>query len=121
MPGSDGNIQQSFPFPGVFLWENFVSEDEEKKLVAKMDQDIWRESQSGRRKQVLNAGGTNFYLFFSFSIWHFVICRVFTPITITSGPHCSTTEQTIQNTIKIPTLVLWNREMLYRYNIMCHR
>ncbi|XP_058238617.1 alpha-ketoglutarate-dependent dioxygenase alkB homolog 4 [Hemibagrus wyckioides] len=46
-----GNVHQAFPFPGVFLWENFVSEDEEKELVAKMDQDVWRESQSGRRKQ----------------------------------------------------------------------
>lgn len=47
-----GNIQQAFPFPGVFLWENFVSEKEEKELVTQMDQNIWRESQSGRRKQV---------------------------------------------------------------------
>ncbi|XP_053473956.1 alpha-ketoglutarate-dependent dioxygenase alkB homolog 4 [Ictalurus furcatus] len=46
-----GNIQQAFPFPGVFLWENFVSEEEERELVAQMDQNIWRESQSGRRKQ----------------------------------------------------------------------
>ncbi|KAI5608390.1 alpha-ketoglutarate-dependent dioxygenase alkB-like 4 isoform 1, partial [Silurus asotus] len=46
-----GNIQEAFPFPGVFLLENFVSEDEERELVASMDQEIWRESQSGRRKQ----------------------------------------------------------------------
>lgn len=45
-------VEESFPFPGVCLWENFVSEEEEMKLVAKMDEDIWRESQSGRRKQV---------------------------------------------------------------------
>lgn len=49
-----GNNHQTFPFPGVFLWENFVSEDEERELVAKMDQDVWRDSQSGRRKQVLS-------------------------------------------------------------------
>ncbi len=43
----------SFPFPGVFLWENFISEEEEEKLISTMDQDVWNESQSGRRKQVM--------------------------------------------------------------------
>lgn len=43
----------SFPFPGVFLWENFISEEEEKKLISAMDQEVWNESQSGRRKQVM--------------------------------------------------------------------
>lgn len=43
----------SFPFPGVFLWENFISEDEEQELIRMMDQDVWNESQSGRRKQVM--------------------------------------------------------------------
>lgn len=42
----------SFPFPGVFLWENFISEEEEKELISSMDQDVWNLSQSGRRKQV---------------------------------------------------------------------
>lgn len=42
----------SFPFPGVFLWENFISEEEEMELVGSMDQDVWNPSQSGRRKQV---------------------------------------------------------------------
>nr|XP_046266328.1 alpha-ketoglutarate-dependent dioxygenase alkB homolog 4 [Scatophagus argus] len=41
----------SFPFPGIFLWENFISEEEEKNLISTMDQDVWNESQSGRRKQ----------------------------------------------------------------------
>uniref|UniRef100_A0A3Q0RT23 AlkB homolog 4, lysine demthylase n=1 Tax=Amphilophus citrinellus TaxID=61819 RepID=A0A3Q0RT23_AMPCI len=41
----------SFPFPGVFLWENFIAEDEEKELISTMDQDVWKQSQSGRRKQ----------------------------------------------------------------------
>ncbi|XP_026183467.1 alpha-ketoglutarate-dependent dioxygenase alkB homolog 4 [Mastacembelus armatus] len=41
----------SFSFPGVFLWENFISEDEEKELISAMDQDVWNQSQSGRRKQ----------------------------------------------------------------------
>ncbi|XP_041863935.1 alpha-ketoglutarate-dependent dioxygenase alkB homolog 4 [Melanotaenia boesemani] len=41
----------SFPFPGVFLWENFISEEEENELINSMDQDSWNESQSGRRKQ----------------------------------------------------------------------
>ncbi|XP_012677450.1 alpha-ketoglutarate-dependent dioxygenase alkB homolog 4 isoform X1 [Clupea harengus] len=44
-------VQESFPFPGVFLRENFVTEEEERDLVSKMDEDIWRESQSGRTKQ----------------------------------------------------------------------
>lgn len=43
----------SFPFPGVFLWENFISEEEESELISTMDQDVWNESQSGRRKQVM--------------------------------------------------------------------
>lgn len=47
----ESGSRQSFVFPGIFLWENFVSEDEEGELIARMDQDVWRESQSGRRKQ----------------------------------------------------------------------
>ncbi|XP_062844927.1 alpha-ketoglutarate-dependent dioxygenase alkB homolog 4 [Trichomycterus rosablanca] len=47
----EGGDQEAFPFPGVFVWENFVSDDEERELVSRMDQDEWRESQSGRRKQ----------------------------------------------------------------------
>ncbi|XP_051520512.1 alpha-ketoglutarate-dependent dioxygenase alkB homolog 4-like isoform X1 [Myxocyprinus asiaticus] len=47
----DRGVRQSFAFPGVFLWEDFVSEDEEKELVARMDENVWNESQSGRRKQ----------------------------------------------------------------------
>ncbi|KAM4619733.1 alpha-ketoglutarate-dependent dioxygenase alkB homolog 4 isoform 2-T2 [Polymixia lowei] len=41
----------SFPFAGVFVWENFISEEEEKELIWKMDQGVWNQSQSGRRKQ----------------------------------------------------------------------
>lgn len=44
----------SFPFPGVVLWESFISEEEEEELIRTMDQDVWTESQSGRRKQVLH-------------------------------------------------------------------
>ncbi|KAG8590254.1 hypothetical protein GDO81_006693 [Engystomops pustulosus] len=40
-----------FPFPGVTLIEEFVTEDEEGEMVHAMDQDQWRLSQSGRRKQ----------------------------------------------------------------------
>ncbi|XP_075052841.1 alpha-ketoglutarate-dependent dioxygenase alkB homolog 4 [Mixophyes fleayi] len=40
-----------FPFPGVSLIENFVTEDEEREMVHAMDQDEWKISQSGRRKQ----------------------------------------------------------------------
>lgn len=43
--------KQLFPFHGVFLWDNFVSEEEEIELIRKMDLDVWKESQSGRRKQ----------------------------------------------------------------------
>ncbi|KAK2881920.1 alpha-ketoglutarate-dependent dioxygenase alkB homolog 4 [Channa argus] len=41
----------SFFFPGVLLWDNFISEEEEKELISTMDQDVWNQSQSGRRKQ----------------------------------------------------------------------
>ena len=44
---------ESFPFPGVFLWENFISEEEEEQLIKNVDQDVWNKSQSGRQKQVL--------------------------------------------------------------------
>lgn len=47
----------SFPFPGVFLWENFISEEEEMELISAMDQDVWNQSQSGRRKQVSGTHG----------------------------------------------------------------
>ncbi|XP_075706927.1 alpha-ketoglutarate-dependent dioxygenase alkB homolog 4 [Rhinoderma darwinii] len=40
-----------FPFPGVTLIKEFVTEDEERAMVHAMDQDHWRLSQSGRRKQ----------------------------------------------------------------------
>lgn len=41
----------AFPFSGVTLIEDFVTPDEEAELVQLMDQDPWRLSQSGRRKQ----------------------------------------------------------------------
>ncbi|XP_061902537.1 alpha-ketoglutarate-dependent dioxygenase alkB homolog 4 [Entelurus aequoreus] len=41
----------SFAFPGVFLWENFLSEEEETELISSMDREVWNPSQSGRRKQ----------------------------------------------------------------------
>ncbi|KAM8797411.1 alpha-ketoglutarate-dependent dioxygenase alkB homolog 4 [Eudromia elegans] len=41
----------AFPFPGVFLTEEFVSEDEELEIVGLMDRDAWKPSQSGRKKQ----------------------------------------------------------------------
>ncbi|KAE8622618.1 hypothetical protein XENTR_v10005307 [Xenopus tropicalis] len=40
-----------FHFPGVYLIQDFVTEDEEQHLVNFMDQEEWRLSQSGRRKQ----------------------------------------------------------------------
>ena len=52
----------SFPFPGVFLWEDFISEEEEKELIGSMDQDAWNQSQSGRWKQVMmNTLSENLY------------------------------------------------------------
>lgn len=41
----------AFPFPGVYLIQDFVTENEERELVCLMDQDEWKSSQSGRRKQ----------------------------------------------------------------------
>ncbi|GCC38280.1 alpha-ketoglutarate-dependent dioxygenase alkB homolog 4 isoform X1 [Chiloscyllium punctatum] len=41
----------TFPFPGVFLLDDFVNEEEETKLVNLMDNDEWKPSQSGRKKQ----------------------------------------------------------------------
>lgn len=40
-----------FSFPGVFLQEDFISEEEEEALIRTMDRDVWNDSQSGRRKQ----------------------------------------------------------------------
>ncbi|XP_041052738.1 alpha-ketoglutarate-dependent dioxygenase alkB homolog 4 [Carcharodon carcharias] len=41
----------TFPFPGVFLSDNFVNEEEETELVSLMDSNEWKPSQSGRKKQ----------------------------------------------------------------------
>ncbi|KAM4760594.1 alpha-ketoglutarate-dependent dioxygenase alkB homolog 4 isoform 1-T1 [Cyanocitta cristata] len=41
----------AFPFPGVFLVEEFISEEEECEIVELMDRDDWKPSQSGRKKQ----------------------------------------------------------------------
>ncbi|KAK1882573.1 Alpha-ketoglutarate-dependent dioxygenase alkB like 4 [Dissostichus eleginoides] len=40
-----------FSFPGVFLQEDFISEEEEEELIGTIDRDVWNDSQSGRRKQ----------------------------------------------------------------------
>ncbi|KAK1882237.1 Alpha-ketoglutarate-dependent dioxygenase alkB like 4 [Dissostichus eleginoides] len=40
-----------FSFPGVFLQEDFISEEEEEELIRTIDGDVWNDSQSGRRKQ----------------------------------------------------------------------
>ncbi|XP_033986467.1 alpha-ketoglutarate-dependent dioxygenase alkB homolog 4 isoform X3 [Trematomus bernacchii] len=40
-----------FSFPGVFLQEDFISEEEEVELIRTIDRDVWNDSQSGRRKQ----------------------------------------------------------------------
>ncbi|NXI43821.1 ALKB4 dioxygenase, partial [Galbula dea] len=41
----------AFPFPGVFLAEEFISQEEESEIVELMDRDDWKPSQSGRKKQ----------------------------------------------------------------------
>ncbi|NXY86272.1 ALKB4 dioxygenase, partial [Alcedo cyanopectus] len=41
----------AFPFPGVFLMEEFITEEEESAIVELMDRDDWKPSQSGRKKQ----------------------------------------------------------------------
>ncbi|XP_048374503.1 alpha-ketoglutarate-dependent dioxygenase alkB homolog 4 [Sphaerodactylus townsendi] len=41
----------AFPFPGVFLLDDFISLEEESKIVELTDQNAWKPSQSGRRKQ----------------------------------------------------------------------
>lgn len=41
----------SFPFPGVWVYDNFITALEEEELVALIDSNPWKESQSGRRKQ----------------------------------------------------------------------
>lgn len=42
----------AFPFPGVTLIEDFVTQEEEAEMVQLMDREPWKLSQSGRRKQV---------------------------------------------------------------------
>ena len=42
----------AFPFPGVTLIEDFVTQEEEAEMVQLMDREPWRLSQSGRKKQV---------------------------------------------------------------------
>ncbi|XP_007894648.1 alpha-ketoglutarate-dependent dioxygenase alkB homolog 4 [Callorhinchus milii] len=46
-----GFSKWALPFPGVYLLDNFVSEEEETQLVDMMDRDEWKSSQSGRKKQ----------------------------------------------------------------------
>jgi alkylated DNA repair protein alkB family protein 4 len=46
-----GNDQISFPLDGIYLVSDFLSEDEENKLLNSIDNDIWIPSQSGRLKQ----------------------------------------------------------------------
>ncbi|XP_066551333.1 alpha-ketoglutarate-dependent dioxygenase alkB homolog 4 isoform X2 [Amia ocellicauda] len=48
---AEGGQRHSFELPGVLLLEEFVSEEEEERLVSTMDRDPWMDSQSGRRKQ----------------------------------------------------------------------
>lgn len=42
-----------YPFPGVYVQLDFLSEDEEREMVAGCDELEWTLSQSGRRKQVI--------------------------------------------------------------------
>lgn len=40
-----------FPFPGVLVYDDFITTSEEEELVSLIDSNPWKESQSGRRKQ----------------------------------------------------------------------
>ncbi|XP_064620505.1 alpha-ketoglutarate-dependent dioxygenase alkB homolog 4-like isoform X2 [Lineus longissimus] len=42
---------QSINFPGILIMNNFITEEEEQKLVQEIDEIPWVDSQSGRRKQ----------------------------------------------------------------------
>uniref|UniRef100_A0A671S4F4 AlkB homolog 4, lysine demthylase n=1 Tax=Sinocyclocheilus anshuiensis TaxID=1608454 RepID=A0A671S4F4_9TELE len=44
--------QQSFTFSGILLWENFVSEDEERELITRMDQDDFGPKVSFKKRRV---------------------------------------------------------------------
>jgi hypothetical protein len=43
---------QGIEFSGVFVVRDFISQDEESRLVSTIDETPWMVSQSGRRKQV---------------------------------------------------------------------
>ena len=40
------------PFEGVTVVKEFISREEEEKIVEDIDRSVWAESQSGRKKQV---------------------------------------------------------------------
>ncbi|CAL8124818.1 unnamed protein product [Orchesella dallaii] len=50
-PHLSASAGESFPFLGVYLEPNFMTEEEERRLVAGCDSMEWDLSQSGRRKQ----------------------------------------------------------------------
>lgn len=39
-------------FPGIILLPDFLTKEEEREILCKIDEHDWVESQSGRRKQV---------------------------------------------------------------------
>lgn len=47
---NDGTVLY-FDFPGIEVFESFLSSTEEEELVAQIDTSPWKNSQSGRRKQ----------------------------------------------------------------------
>ena len=76
----------SLPFPGVLLWEDFLSKQEEEELVHEMDKNIWSPSQSGRKKQVVFYNQSTFmqrsvYLFLSHFGVHYSLNHDFVYIT----------------------------------------
>lgn len=52
--------QIGIEFPGIFVLSEFITPDEEQRLVAGMDSEPWAASQSGRRKQVSFCIGPTF-------------------------------------------------------------
>ena len=68
----------SFPFPGVLIWEDFLSKQEEEELVHEMDKNIWCPSQSGRKKQVVFYNQST-WMQHSICLYHILACIILEP------------------------------------------
>ena len=61
-PDHSDHHGDGLPFPGISLYPEFVSCEEELDLVQQIDCTPWVESQSGRKKQVSNFHNTRLIL-----------------------------------------------------------